>query len=323
MARTVPSRRTGSLVRGWLFPVVGAWLACAGALAGDGGSSPFGPDDRHGALNHLSAAQVVAAAGLIRSGKVYSLAIPTAPDTAAYGSRNYRVHVAPIYVGDAATYGMNRLQGYDDVVISQLGVGTQLDGFAHVAVDGRHYNGVPSSEVIRPNGARQFGIEQVPPIVGRGVLLDMLATAGGSLARDTVFDRAALEKALARIGVTLSRGDIVLLHTGHLARDAAERWQQDLAAVPGLGVEGARWLADQGVAAVGMDAWIPDALPAEDRAAFLPVHGLLLVERGVHILENVRTDELAADAADTFFFALAAPRFSGAVQSVVHPIAVR
>lgn len=285
--------------------------------------SAYGTQDRLGAVNNLSADGVLQAARLIKLGKVYSLAIPTGPGTVAYGKRNYQIHVAPIYIGDSSTYGSNHLQGFDDVVISYLGVGTQIDGFAHVAIDGRHYNGVLSKDVIRPDGVIRYGVEDIPPIVGRGILLDMAAAAPGTgLASDAVFNRKEIESAAEREGVRLAKGDIVLLHTGHLIA-SKDDYTQDLQHVPGLGVEGADYLASLRVVAIGMDAWIPDAMPAEDTRAFLPVHGTLLVKRGVHILENIRTAELAADKAYEFFFVLAAPRFKGAVQSVVHPVAIR
>lgn len=283
----------------------------------------YGPQDAFGAVNNLSPDSILQAARLIRHGKVYSLAIPTSPRSVAYGARNYQIHVAPIFVGDDSTYGTNRLQGFDDVIVSHLGVGTQIDGFAHVAIDGRHYNGVETRDVIRPDGAIRYGVESIPPIVGRGVLLDMVAAAGpDGLAAGAVFNRRELEAAAEREGVRLMKGDIVLLHTGHLVASGND-YAQDLQHVAGLGIDGATYLAGQGVVAVGMDAWIPEAMPAESKDDFLPVHGLLLVKHGVHILENIRTSELAADRAYEFFFVLAAPRFVGAVQSVVHPVAIR
>lgn len=283
----------------------------------------YGPHDTLGAVNNLSSDTVLQAAGLIRQGKVYSLAIPTSPHSVAYGPRNYQIHVAPIFIGNDSTYGANRLQGFDDVIVSHLGVGTQIDGFAHVAIDGRHYNGVRTQDVIRPSGAIRYGVESIPPIVGRGVLLDMVAAvAPNRLSSGAAFNRRELEAAAEREGVRLRKGDIVLLHTGHLAATDND-YRQDLEHVVGLGVEGAEYLAGQGVVAVGMDAWIPEAMPAERKDDFLPVHGALLVKHGVHILENIRTSELAADRAYEFFFVLAAPRFAGAVQSVVHPVAIR
>lgn len=301
-----------------------AFLVATAPLAAESGWLPsqYGANDELGAINHLSSDRVREAATLIRSGKVYSLAIPTSATSVAYGSRQYRIHVAPIYVGDESTYGTNQLQGFDDIVVSHLGIGTQIDGFAHVALNGRHYNGVETAAVIRPDGAIRYGIETLPPIVGRGVLLDMTAAAEDALTTSAPFNRREIEAAMARQQTAIRKGDIVLLHTGHL-READGDYTQDLAAVPGLGVEGAAYLADLGVVAIGTDAWIPDVMPAEKPEEFLPVHGLLLVERGVYILENLRTEELAADEAYEFFFVLAAPRFEGAVQSVVHPVAIR
>ena len=310
-----------------ILACVAAALFSAGALsaAAEPASPPADHDPRKdlGALDNLSADTVLQAAALIRRGKVYSLAIPTSSRTVAYGSRNYQIHVAPIFIGNDSTYGANRLQGFDDVIISHLGVGTQIDGFAHVAIDGRHYNGVETKDVIRPEGALRYGVETIPPIVGRGVLLDMVAAAApGGRAPNAAFNRRELEAAAARQGVRLGKGDIVLLHTGHLIPEDND-YRQDLQQVAGLGVEGAEYLAGLGVVAVGMDAWIPDAMPAERKEDFLPVHGTLLVKHGVHILENIRTAELAADKAYEFFFVLAAPRLAGAVQSVVHPVAIR
>ena len=148
------------------FVLVVLWLSPA--YAADWFPSKYGAEDRLGAINNLSAQAVVEAAGLITTGKVYSLAMPTGPKTPAFGPRNYQIRTDRIFVGDSPTVGANKLQGFDDLVISWLGVGTQIDGFAHVGADGRHYNGVPTEEVIRPDGAIQYGIHTLPPIVGRG-----------------------------------------------------------------------------------------------------------------------------------------------------------
>jgi len=150
--------------------------------------------DAAGALTSLSPAAVVAAADLIRTGKVYSLAIPTGPDTPAWKGRTYQMLTDRIFVGDEFTFGDNKLQGFDDYVCAWLGIGTQIDGFAHIAVDGHHYHGLPSSEVIRSRGARRFGIENVRPVVGRGVLLDMtLLTNGAPVTPNTAFNQAEIE----------------------------------------------------------------------------------------------------------------------------------
>ena len=92
---------------------------------------------------------------------------------------------------------------------------------------------------------------------------------------------------------------------------------------PGIGVEGAAFLADQGVVAIGADTSGLEVGPSEDPDQVFPVHQLLLVERGVYILENMNTAELAADEAYEFLFVLGQPKFEGAVQAVINPIAIR
>jgi Putative cyclase len=102
--------------------------------------------------------------------------------------------IHPIYIDSESTYSANQLQGYDDAIVSYLGVGTHIDGFAHVAVNGCHYNGAKTEDVIRPNGAIKYGIDTVPPIVGRGILLDMAGAAGEAmLPGGTIFNRKELE----------------------------------------------------------------------------------------------------------------------------------
>ena len=285
--------------------------------------SPYGPDDTLGAVNNLSAEIVREAAGLVRDGKVYSLAIPTGPDTPAFGTRNYQVQVSRIYTDEGVVRGSNRANGNDDLLISWLGIGTQIDGFAHAGVDSHHYNNVPIEDVLRPDGVIRYSIHEVPPIVTRGVLLDIAADLGTDpVPGGTAINRPELESAMARQGTEIRRGDVVLLHTGSLQLIDSDP-ARFMASVAGLGVDGAEYLAGLGVVAVGIDTWALDVIPGENADERLPVHSALLVRHGVHILENIRTGELARDGAHEFLFVLAAPRFVGAVQSPVHPVAIR
>ena len=199
-------------------------------------------DDR-GALRRLSPSAVTAAADLIQNGKVYSLAIPTTPDTPAWTGRTYQMLTDRILINGESTYGRNKLQGFDDFACIWLGIGTQIDGFAHVAVDGRHYHGLPSSEVITPRGAKRYGVEQIEPVVGRGVLLDMtLINDGEALAAGHAIGVEAIKNIAAREQVTIGSGDIVLLHTGWLPV-ASEDPQRFMQTEPG----GPIWIQHPGV----------------------------------------------------------------------------
>ena len=312
---------------GRLAPVLGLCVAL-GALEPLGAQqsnlpSPYGPEDTLGAANNLSADIVREAAGLVRDGEVYSLAIPTGPDTPAFGTRNYQIRISRIYSEEGVVRGANQANGNDDLLISWLGIGTQLDGFAHAGVDSHHYNNVPIEDVLRPDGVIKYSIHEVPPIVTRGVLLDIAADLGTELVPGgTAINRAELESAMVRQGTEIRAGDVVLLHTGSLQLIDSDPGAF-MASVAGLGVEGAEYLAGLGVVAVGIDTWALDVIPGENAEERLPVHSALLVRHGVYILENVHTGELARDGAYEFLFVLAAPRFVGAVQSPVHPVAIR
>ena len=286
--------------------------------------SKYGATDRLGAINNLSPALVQKAAALIESGAVYSLAMDTGPDTPAFGYRNYQLLTKPIdAAGNDSAAPANQVAGFDDLLISWLGIGTQIDGFGHVAVDGRHYNGVPVAEVFHPHGSPVYGIHHLPPIVTRGVLLDMAGLMGRKmLDAGTVFNEPELTAAMDRQNVTVTTGDVVLLHTGWMAMMEQDP-ENSLRSTPGLGVQGAEYLAGLNVVAIGSDTWALEVLPPENPQERFPVHGALLAKHGVYILENIRTDRLADDEVYEFFFMLAAPKFVGALQTVVHPVAIR
>ncbi len=115
----------------------------------------------------------------------------------------------------------------------------------------------------------------------------------------------------------------MLLHTGWLASTAASDKKTYLEKEPGLGKEGARYLASLGVVAVGADSVAVEVIPFEDAEEAFPVHQILLARNGVYILENMDVGALAADKGYEFLFVLGQPKFAGAVQAVINPIAIR
>jgi hypothetical protein len=157
-----------------------------------------------GAVGSLTHAQVREAATLVRSGRVYSLAVETNPQSPAYPGRTYQVLTDRILIDGSGTYGKNLLQGFDDFICLWCGVGTHLDGLAHVAVNGLHYGGVRSESVIQPRGAVRYGIETVPPIATRGILLDVpRAIAATALDPGYEIRRTDLERAAAAQGTEI------------------------------------------------------------------------------------------------------------------------
>jgi kynurenine formamidase len=298
-------------------------LAAAAASAGEGWfPSRYGEDDTLGAANNLSPEGVLRAAKLVKTGQVYSLGVTTGHDTPAYPPRSYQIVTIPTAAPNQ-TLGSNKAVAHDDLLITWMGIGSQLDGLGHLGIDHRYYNGVHEDDLLRPNGLLKLSTDRIPPIVTRGVLLDIAALRGvAMLAAGTAINRPEIDAACARQGVSIGKGDVVLLHTGYQAM-AAKDAAAFLAGEPGLGKGGAEHLASLGAVAVGADSWAVEVIPFEDPKEAFPVHQILLAKNGVYILENMDTAALAADRAFEFLFVLGQPKFQGAVQAIVNPIAIR
>jgi kynurenine formamidase len=298
-------------------------LWAATVTAEDWYPSKYGADDTIGAANNLSADAVKNAAGLVKLGKTYALGVPTGPDTPAYPPRWYHMTVLQLGASDGATLGSNKATSYDDLLTTYMGVGSQIDGLGHMGVDHVYYNGTKAADFAGPAGLTKFSTHEIPPIVSRGVLLDMTRQFDADpLPAGTAFNRKEIDAAAKRAGVTIGKGDVVLFHTGWLSKADIDP-DNFIAQQPGLGLEGARYLAGLGVVAVGADTAALEAIPHEDPDMAFPVHAELLAKNGVYILEVMNTSELAADGATEFLFVLGQPRFVGSVQAIINPIAIR
>lgn len=298
-------------------------LSGPAAVGEDWHPSKYGVGDTIGAANNLSEEKVREAVRLVKTGATYSLAIETGRATPAYPPRSFELYVFPHGDGKGTPIGLNHLTGNDDLLISWLGVGTQIDGLGHVGINHRYYNGAHASEIFDRSGLRKFGTDTIPPIVTRGVLLDMAKALGVDLVPEgTAYNRKEIEKAASRQGVAIQKGDVVIFHSGWMALRGKDdkRW---LDVHPGLGREGAQYLAGLGVVAVGADTPAMEVIPFEDPQRPFEVHQILLAKNGVYVLENILTQEIARDEVYVFLFVLGQPKFVGAVQMVVNPIAVR
>lgn len=282
--------------------------------------SRFGPQDTLGAVNNLSPDGVLAAARLVTTGKVYSLAIPTGPDTPAFGTRKYAVQRIPkLPPMPQGVPEEDRMTTFDEQVTTSMGIGTQIDGLGHFGLNHQFYNGISGDELA---GGYKLEPAALPPIVTRGVLLDIPRALGKPIlqAGDRI-GRAEIDKALKRQRLTIRKGDVVLLHTGWiaLATSDPERFR---AGEPGLVADGAQYLADLGVVAVGADNIALEATPSDHPGQGL-VHSTLLTKNGVYILEMIDTRELASDGVGEFLFVLGVPRLRGTVQMTINPVAIR
>ena len=248
--------------------------------------------------------------------------------TPAYPPRVCSIYIVqPGQTGSAEGLGNTHTTYNDDILNCWNGIGTQIDGLGHIGVGDRYYNGLKWGEFASIGGLKKLGTEKIPPIVARGVLLDMAAYLGVDVVKEgTAFNKADIDGAAAKQGIEIRQGDVVIFHTGWLSLIEKDPKRYG-AAEPGLGREGARYLVSKGVVAIGADTWGLEVIPFEKKGdadgGVFEVHQILLPMSGTYILENIATAELAKDKAYEFMFILGHNKYQGAVQSMINPVAIR
>jgi len=201
--------------------------------------------------------------------------------------------------------------------------GTHIDAISHQAEDLKLYSGVSvDARTQTPKGFTQGGAEQIPVLLGPGLLLDLTAVKGVvELPSGYAVTTVDLQECCTRQGVTISPGDVVLIYTGN-----ERNWGDEVRYLVGPGMHGdaSRWLAEQKVAAVGADnmAWDVIGLLDEQAGCTLPGHLILLAHHGIYIIENLRLAELAAAQAYHFQFVCIPLKLVGATGSPVRPLAI-
>lgn len=287
-------------------------------------ASKFGPDDQIGNMNYVTPAKTLAATKLVTTGKSYRLAIETNKDTPAYAPRTFAVTVVQPGQTGGATLGPTKTTYNDDLINGWSGVGTQLDGLGHLGIDNLYYNCNKAADFAATDGLKKLGVEHVPAVATRGVLLDMAGYFNTDIVKEgTPFNRAEIEGAMKRQGIkAIEKGDVVLFYTGWLKLLGQDNKRFGSVA-PGLGRDGAKYLASLGVAMVGSDTWSFEVVPFEKDAGIFEVHQILIPLNGIHILENINTEEMVRDRAWEFLFTLGPARITGGVQAIVNPIAIK
>lgn len=270
-----------------------------------------------GALNRITTVEVLSALSLVKRGKVYDLGldlgehIPPGPGT-------------PFSMAlKASPEGTGRLSPFQfaiETIISNLHCGTHVDAFIHVQAEDRIYGGTLATEARDDSGWKQFGMETVPPILGRCILLDVVGMKGIDALPDgyevTIEDLRACAE---RSEIELRQGDIVLVRTGKIREYYTNKLTYG-SDQPGVGPSGAIWLYEHGMAVLGTDTTGTEPLPFPDPAR--STHRAMLVDRGVHLLENISLDDLARDGVVEAFFVCLPLRITGATGSWIRPIAM-
>ena len=305
-------------------------------------ASPFGPDDQTGATNRITAAVTKAAAAEIQTGVVTPMAYNLVDGIPLFGTRFTKTILTSFATMPGAEYGKNKLSYMEDTYLSQSHVGTHIDGMGHIGIQDCYYNQTPMGKYVGQNYLKRLGLENIKTFATRGVIIDAVKVfqAAGKLKANaacknpcldggTVITEADLQAGLKLYNVTLREGDVVFINTGW--GDLFQQFPAQNAAYngsePGLSKSAATWLASQKVVGVGADTWAVEVIPSEDTTEAFPVHVILLTNNGIHIIENVRTDLIAAAAAQsgraTFFLNMTVPKAVGTTGTFVNIEAIQ
>ena len=292
--------------------------------------SRWGRDDEAGALNELTPAVVRDAVRLVRTGQVHDLAHVLHADVPAFPGRTFRSYLTTNYHhinrrrpgGSPDGLGRNAVNWVVEQITATQQMGTHLDGLNHLQVGDRTYNGHRLADIAEDHGTSRLGIDTLPQVVTRGLLVDVAAHRGTAMLEPgEVVTVADTEASLEAAGLSVRPGDAVLFHTGW-----GRLWGVDntryASAEPGPGTALGDWLVDHRVALTGCDTWSYGAYPPEDSAAPFVVPQTLNVRYGVVVLENLRLEDVAREGIHEFLLVVSHAKLRGATGAWVAPLAI-
>lgn len=294
------------------------------------GKSPWGSDDEIGSLNLMSNSTRFEVLSQIKSGKTYDLSVEYfvgMPSFHALGDPPYQYWLThsphgtivenPNGLGEA----MNRKVSYTgDAISMYTHMGTHIDALNHFGLNGKIWNGYTPEEHLGDKGWKKTGAETIPPIIARGVLIDVKSSKG-ILPKNYRITAKDLQEALLKQQIALHTGDIVVIRTGQA--EFYEDADHYLDNYPGISLAAVKWLIeDQGIMLLGADNLSFEAFPPEREDNWVPVHTYLLAEKGVMFIEQMYLEELAKDELYEFAFIAASLKLKGASGSPMRPMAI-
>ena len=291
--------------------------------------SRYGPGDQAGAFNEATPEGVARAALLVRSGQVFDLSHVIDDRIPAFPGRTFK------QVLTTTAHHLNRRRpdagergwGENDVnwIVEQIEatqqMGTHVDALNHLQVGDQVYNGWSLDEIVEEHGTNRLGIDTLPQLVTRGLLIDVAKFKGvRHLAAGEVIEPSCVQEILDCHRLRVEPGDALLFHTGWGSQwTAADTY---LAGEPGPGMAMVEWLAQARVSMVGCDTWSFGPVPPENPARPFEVPQTLNVRYGIVVAENLSLGQLAATGITEFMFVLSHARLRGATGAWVAPLAI-
>ena len=297
----------------------------AGAAVADCSHSKWGADDLAGSANLVTPENTLKAASLIKQGKSMPLGIVIDSNTPAFPPRSLNLQVVqPNQQGGQKLTAFGYDGNYnDDLIQTWVGIGSQIDGLGHLGEGGMYYNCLDEKEISAITGLTKLGVHDIPPLVGRAVIVDMAKHFGVEvMAAGQHFGEEDIKAAAEAQGVTMGKGDIILFHTGWtegMLESDPVAW---VSGEPGLNNAGAVYVASLDPMAVGADTWGLEPIPAPEGDKVFYGHVTLLKENGIYILETMNTGPLLREGVNEFMFVLGQARIRGTVQMIINPVAL-
>ncbi|MCF8466422.1 MAG: cyclase family protein [Sneathiella sp.] len=312
-----------SILKTLTATAVGMTFLAGAAVAQECQPSKWGADDELGSANLVTPERTLAASKLIKQGKSVPLGIVIDAKTPAFPPRGLSLQVVqPSQQGGQKLFAFNGNYN-DDLVQLWLGIGSQIDGLGHLGSNGLYYNCNDEKEISQITGLTKLGTHNIPPLVGRGVVIDMTKHFGvTALEAGQFFTAADIQAAAKAQGVEIREGDVVLFYTGWTDAKLESDPTAWASGEPGTSEDAAEWLAAQNVMAVGADTWGVDVVPPEKEGRPFYGHVILLKDNGIYILETMNTGPLVREGIKEFMFVLGQARVRGTVQMIINPVAL-
>lgn len=293
--------------------------------------SPFGSDDEIGMLNLIDPVSRQAIMDRADPTKIYDLSVDNfvgMPGWFDAGDQPYQIWMTHTPGGEKVDDVMgvgdtgNELVSYSgDAISMYTHTGTHIDALNHFGYHGKIFNGYSVHEHLGSRAWRKSGVDKHPPVIARGILLDVASTLGVDVLPPSYgIGEADLRATLKHQSTRLQPGDVVLIRTGRM-RLWPDRTTY-LPNPPGLTREGAEFLAKAGAIIIGADNHCLEQAPSGDPENWQVVHTYLLAEAGIPILEIAYLEDLADDRVFEFAFVGACIRFRGATGAPMRPIAM-
>lgn len=294
------------------------------------GKSPWGATDEIGTLNMMTDTSRLHILSEITSGKAYDLSVEYfvgMPSFHSLGDPGYQYwlthtpHGTVVDNPNGLGESMNKKVSYTgDAISMYTHMGTHIDALNHFGLNGEIWNGYTPKLYLGDKGWKKTGAEKIPPIIAKGVLIDVEASKG-TLSPNYRISAKDLQESLNKQGTILSKGDVVLIRTGQARLyDHAENYLDNY---PGISLDAVKWLVeDKEVMLLGADNLSFEAFPPEREDNWVPVHTYLLAQKGVMFIEQMFLEELSQDKVYEFAFIAASLKLRGASGTPMRPIAI-